>query len=281
MNVNNLKEFSEKLKKVREKKHISLKQIKAHTRISLEYLEAIEKADFDVMPPVYMRAFIKEYAEAIGLNGGEILKEYDAVRSGKKPTEQTSPEIDEIKENISSREAAEKTFVDEQSTALTPAPVSKVPQWVIPASVSAVLLIIAGIVYLALFNESNKIIIEEKPYSEVVKENKLRFDEPAAVMKTAPEEKPAVPDSITLKLIATDSCWVKVNFDGDSLKTTDFIMFKGHSKNLKAQRIFKLVLGNSAGIKILLNGDTLHFKGAKGRVKTLIISKQGIVNNFK
>ncbi len=269
-------EFAEKLKKAREKKRISLQQIKAQTRISIEYLEAIEKADFDVMPPVYMRAFIKEYAETIGLNGAEILAEYDAIKTGKKPPEATETETVKREE-----ETVPPTFTDEPGTHSSAPSPSGSPQWIVPASVVALIVVAAAIIYLAFFRSSDEILVEEKPYSEIVKENQSRFEEPTPPSQSVtPRAVPAV-DSVRLKLIATDSCWVKVNFDGDSLKTTDFIMFKGHVKTLKAERIFKLVLGNSGGIKILLNDDTLRFNGAKGKVKTLIINKNGIVNRFK
>jgi len=277
MKKKNLIEFAESLKQTREKKKISLQQVKTQTRISLEYLEAIEKGDFDVMPPVYMRAFIKEYAEAIGLDGSEVLNEYDSVKSGKKTSEETS-----ANETVSGKEeitGSDITFTDEAGVKHSSnEPVNKTPQWIIPAAGGLILLIIFAVAYFSFFSSSDKIIVEEKPYSEVVKENISRFEEPPAKLT---ENEPAAIDSLNLVLIATDSCWVKVNFDGDSLKTTDFIMFKGHRKKLKAARNFKLVLGNSGGVKLLLNGDTLRFEGAKGKVKTLIVNKNGILKKFR
>ena len=69
--------FSEELRNARESKNITLADISKLTRISNKYLQAIEQGTFDVLPQTYVRAFIKAYAEAIGLNAAEVLRKYD------------------------------------------------------------------------------------------------------------------------------------------------------------------------------------------------------------
>ncbi len=66
------------LKEARETKELSLEDVQKITKIQLRYLKAIEKGDFSLMPgSFYTRAFIKEYATAVGLNPEEVLAEYE------------------------------------------------------------------------------------------------------------------------------------------------------------------------------------------------------------
>jgi cytoskeletal protein RodZ len=65
------------LKKARLEKGISLEQLEEMTKIRKRYLEAIEEGDYNVLPGnFYVRAFIKNYAEAVGLDPNEVLTFY-------------------------------------------------------------------------------------------------------------------------------------------------------------------------------------------------------------
>jgi|GEM_PF-5677987 len=65
-------------KGIRESKGIALKSIFEETRISIFNLEAIEKGDYAVLPaPFISRAFIKSYAQAIGIDPQGLLDEHE------------------------------------------------------------------------------------------------------------------------------------------------------------------------------------------------------------
>jgi cytoskeletal protein RodZ len=65
------------LRKAREEKGFSLDDVQDQTKIRKRYLEALEKGDYDVLPgKFYIRAFIKNYAEFVGLDADELLKHY-------------------------------------------------------------------------------------------------------------------------------------------------------------------------------------------------------------
>jgi transcriptional regulator with XRE-family HTH domain len=78
-----LDKFSEDLKKTRESKNISLIEVADRTKLHIAFLENLEKADFDFQPQAYIRAFLKQYAKAIGIDPENILKDYDLAKSGK------------------------------------------------------------------------------------------------------------------------------------------------------------------------------------------------------
>jgi len=71
--------FYQKLKEARKNKNISFQDIEEKTKINIRYIKAIEEGDFDILPNTYVRLFIRSYAEILGLNQSEILKEFDAV----------------------------------------------------------------------------------------------------------------------------------------------------------------------------------------------------------
>ena len=70
-------ELGQKLKEAREQKGFSIDQLQEVTKIQKRYLISIEEGNFSVLPgDFYARAFIKQYAEAVGLNGEAVLEEY-------------------------------------------------------------------------------------------------------------------------------------------------------------------------------------------------------------
>ncbi len=72
-----MKELGEYLKKSRKEKGISLEVLEEKTKIRKRYLQAIENGRFDLIPgQIYLKGFLKSYADAIGLNSTEILQTY-------------------------------------------------------------------------------------------------------------------------------------------------------------------------------------------------------------
>lgn len=76
------------LRRRREDKKISLERIEATTRIRQRFLQAIEAGNVDELPePIYIRGFIKQYAEALELDGTELANSFplEDYRSSLKP----------------------------------------------------------------------------------------------------------------------------------------------------------------------------------------------------
>jgi cytoskeletal protein RodZ len=70
-------ELGELLRKARLEHKISLDDLQEATKIRKRYLEAIEEGNYKVLPgSFYVRAFIKSYAEMVGLDPNELLKLY-------------------------------------------------------------------------------------------------------------------------------------------------------------------------------------------------------------
>ncbi len=72
-----MKSLGEFLRAERQARGISLEQISADTRISMDMLRAIEHGNVEQLPaPVLIKGFLKAYAEKIGLNPEEVIVEY-------------------------------------------------------------------------------------------------------------------------------------------------------------------------------------------------------------
>jgi hypothetical protein len=72
-----LKKLGEQLKQIREEKGLALEEIYQQTFIQVYNLKAIEEGNLRCLPePFYIRAFIRKYANALGLDGNQLMAEF-------------------------------------------------------------------------------------------------------------------------------------------------------------------------------------------------------------
>ncbi len=75
--VEKLEELGSRLRQFRTEQSIPLEEVAAQTRIQARLLNAIEEGRLDQLPePVYIKGFIKRFAEALGLNGAEFASAF-------------------------------------------------------------------------------------------------------------------------------------------------------------------------------------------------------------
>ncbi|WP_138751527.1 helix-turn-helix domain-containing protein [Paenibacillus sinopodophylli] len=106
-----MSDLGELLRKARDQHGLTLDDIQETTKIRKRYLEAIESGDHTVLPgPFYVRAFVKNYSEAVGLDPDEVLRLYQhevpaaveqiaeplVVRSPRKVKSQSSERLGKI-----------------------------------------------------------------------------------------------------------------------------------------------------------------------------------------
>ena len=90
-----MKPLHEELKEIRLKKGISLEEISEKNKIRLDYLEKIEEGDYSVSPLPFVRAFLREYAEVVGIDPDLVMSKFDKKVNTILPPE---PGEDPIKE---------------------------------------------------------------------------------------------------------------------------------------------------------------------------------------
>ncbi|WP_232324770.1 helix-turn-helix domain-containing protein [Halobacillus mangrovi] len=70
-------DIGSRLREARESKGLSLEEVQENTKIQKRYLQAIENNEFKVLPgKFYTRAFIREYAAAVGLDPEQVMEEH-------------------------------------------------------------------------------------------------------------------------------------------------------------------------------------------------------------
>ena len=83
--------LSERLKRERELRGISLKQISEETRIGVRFLEALEEGRLEVIPgEFYRRSYLRSYARYLGLDEDRAVNAYDYLRKEHRDDEERS-----------------------------------------------------------------------------------------------------------------------------------------------------------------------------------------------
>lgn len=260
-----LDKFAEELREARNKSGITLQQMASKTRIDLKFLQALDQGDFSFMPEPYVRAFMKEYAKMVGLDENKILAKFDAAKKGKMVD-------DEIQKNEQQEypSSTKKTF-DATPSQPSASSANKQNQKLLILGIAAAVIIIL-LVYLLFFKGSSEIVIAEKPFEEVIGENKERFIESNNTPEISSFE--AVSDSISLSIFASDTSWVKIILD--NTQEDEFILFPNSQKQIKATQSYKLILGNSGAIRFQLNDKPLTFTGKPRTIQYIQIDAEGL-----
>ncbi len=109
--------FFEELKNLRKSKDVKLIDISNSTKINIKYLEAIENGNFDALPNIYIRLFIRTYCEFLLIDSDEVLNKYEQhtnIKSKKFMKKTVSKEVKQqtpnfMKINKDEKNSQEKT----------------------------------------------------------------------------------------------------------------------------------------------------------------------------
>ena len=266
-----LESFAQELKAKREEKKITLREIYEKTRIDAKYLEEIEKGNFDFMPDVYIRAFIRKYADVVDLPQEEAMNMYDAAREGKsieevtKNATGTDDENPKLPNDKDSSEAATYSNLTEKKNNTT----------IIIGAILGIVLIIATY-YFVVYNGNDEIIVEPKIEEILNERNNIEETPKFKIEKrdTVFQNKMVKTDSLSLRINAIDTSWFRIIIDSST--KDEFILNPNRTKVLSAQSKINLLLGNAGGVEFFLNGKKLQFSGNKGEIKNISIDADGI-----
>mgnify|MGYP000486420913 CR=1 FL=1 len=109
--------FFDALKSHRESQNIEISEICEFTKINQKYIQAIESGDFTVLPTVYMRLFLRAYAEFIGADSAKALEDYELLTTG---TIQKKTDIDVKSSDVTEQSQPNIGFENETPPQVTP-----------------------------------------------------------------------------------------------------------------------------------------------------------------
>ena len=109
--------FFDALKSHRESQNIEISEICDFTKINQKYIQAIESGDFTVLPTVYMRLFLRAYAEFIGADSAKALEDFELLTTG---TIQKKMDIDVQSDDVTEQSQPNIGFENETPPQVTP-----------------------------------------------------------------------------------------------------------------------------------------------------------------
>jgi Helix-turn-helix domain/Domain of unknown function (DUF4115) len=236
-------------------KNIDLRDAAQQTRISIQYLKALEDEDFSKLPgEVFVKGFLKNYSRFLCLDESEVMKRYAQLKPNPQPTSSPAP--------VASAPNAEHDAMPVEREAQTP----KVTP-VEPFVWGAVILIV---LFVFLFSS-----LPSRPSKNILQ--KAVPSLPAVVSQETTTVHGAIPEKLYLEVVATEDTWLLVRTDDSPQKKA--VLKRGESLTWSADQRFVLGYGRTGALKLVLNGAELTVNGPKEAVvRDLVITRSGIQN---
>ena len=260
--------FGDWLRRQREMREISLRDIADRTKISLRYLQAMEDNRFDLLPaPIFAKGFLREYARYVGLSPDEVVNHYLAVQQPKVEDEAVKKD-----QTLSGQILSGQTFSGTNLSHQKPHRHKPVRSWTYGLFLLLSVLVLVGLVAaLAWYAEKRR----EEPRADATPPPIAAPPEaevaPVAAPMPTPEE-PRAPLEVTLDF--TGSCWVEVVTDGKPLLSEERV--QGESLPIEAQQSVLVKLGDAGAAEIQVNGLPYPLNGQKGEVREVLIDLETV-----
>ncbi|MGB9791499.1 MAG: helix-turn-helix domain-containing protein [Thermacetogeniaceae bacterium] len=250
MNIGNI------LRETREKKGLSLADVENETKIRTKYLAALEAENFAEIPgEAYVIGFLRNYARFLGLDADQLVNRYKSqIKSCNNVEENLSPLYAESSQ-------PSKTKVKKE---ILPRLLEKKKEIVIGIAIILLLIVIvAATVAGSMLPQKDAHPHSQQPIAHNTT--------PAHNNATTEKTKTDSPQNITIELVATDRCWVRVVTDGNEVFSG--MLYPGMNKKFQAKNIIVLRLGNAGGVEVIYNGKKLPPLGQQGTVVDKVFRK--------
>lgn len=217
--------FGTWLRRQRELREISLREIADVTKISIRYLEALERDRFDILPaPVFARGFLREYARYVGLDPDEVVNSYLSAQKSAEPEEE---EISPLHRRSSRSERTSRLFL-----------------------VAAVVLVLAVVAAIAFY------VKRQKTAAGPERSSVTAPAVPASAQLPAPHQKKRLAQIDTVQSVTIDftgDCWIEAVVD-DGRRLSE-LHVAGESLRVEAKERVILTLDNPEAVQIEVNGQ--------------------------
>jgi cytoskeletal protein RodZ len=238
--------FGENLRRERELRGVSLREIADNTKISIRFLEALEEDRVDVLPGgLFPRSFVRQYATFVGLDPDRAVADF-LVQHGPPEPEKTPPPLE--------RRA-----------------------WLSPGALffAAVALVAAFLVLRRPETETDRQTAATAtptpvPVAPAVLPTDRVYPPPVSVATPAPPR-----ETLVVTMTAEQSCWVEVRADGETVMNR--VLAEGESETLEALGEIVLSVGNAGGLALRVNDQPALPLGRSGEVrKNIVITRQSL-----
>ncbi|MEC3672296.1 RodZ domain-containing protein [Bacillus safensis] len=275
-------ELGKRLVEAREEKGMSLEDLMAATKIQKRYLLAIEQGNYDIIPgKFYVRAFIKQYAEAVGLNPEQLFEEFRK--------DVPSTYNDEVSDKLSNIKPQREL----------PKPASKVLELLPTILIIGGIIVVIAIIYVIVqavnhdsgqknnqaapqqseskyeVSEDSSLAKDQKKKEKASSDDKEKSskkddsskdDETVSLKATNTEGSTTTyevsgADEMELKISASQASWLRVRDEsGKVLKMGELKDGESFKTDLSDLSQVDIRLGNASGIDIKVNDETLKYE---------------------
>jgi cytoskeletal protein RodZ len=289
--VERLQEIAEYLHQQRQHQGVSLEAVAKATYIPQRILQALESAQLEILPePVYVKGFIRRYADVLGLDGMMIADAFEiepallahaapkvqpepiveSARPFSQPVEQRQPE----QPVIQSLERTSERF-SERTSDPTPERSPKIGLSYLPWVGAGIAALALGALAFNLFTQPKKpletgqsTINNPAASSNSATPGANSSPSSSAAIAPQPTTSPLSAETpVQVDLSLTDRSWLEVTVDGkvDYEGTLD----KGTQRTWKAKKNISIVVGNAGAVMASFNQGEAKLLGKAGDVATV------------
>lgn len=233
--------IGQELKRERELRGISLKEIADSTRISIRFLRSLEEEQFEMLPgKFFAKGIIRAYAKYIGIDENAALNNYYETMQVLEQQEESPEEKREIQARLPRRFRNVLYF----------------------AAIFVVSLAILSSIHFLLQNNGHTTSLPNPPVQSVI-----HLEPPPQTLEQEVPVEPIVKE-LVLDLAFHQETWIRVFADGE-LKL-EGIKQPGDSEKISAQNELLIHLGNAGGLSYTLNDKKGLPFGSPGEVRKYI-----------
>lgn len=272
--IEQLKEIGTYLRQMREERSVSLDEISTKTYVPMRMLRALENAQFDILPePVFVRGFIRRYADALGLDGLGIAKSFPLQPTPAAPSIPL-PEVATTPAQPASSSGVEQIRFARSSRGRS---LSFTPLFLVLGAIA-----VGGVAYaLIVANDGSRPTTSQTatpsadpspaatpsaapaPSAEV-SPSPTASPSPIASPSPTASPSPVASGPITVDLRFSGASWVRVRVDGQV--AYEGTLPQGTQRRWSGQREVTVRAGNAGAVSVALNEGAAQPMGQPGQV---------------
>jgi cytoskeleton protein RodZ len=232
--------FGERLKREREMREVSLKEVTSATRIGPRFLEALENEEWDKLPGgIFNRGFVRSIARYLGLDEENLLAEYDMARG-----EQNLP-VPQPYEN-------------------------KIPRpsvWIPILAVLALLAVLGGLIAGGIYG-----------WRRYAAHRAAKRTSSSALLPAQTQAGTAtvIPAADPLDLAVSTSAATRVRILADGTLLLDAEFSAGETHHFSAREQFEVTAADSSAVLLELNGRAMPPVGTPGASGTIVLTEKDL-----
>ena len=260
------------LRAEREKKGVTIKDVEGATNIRALYLGAIEDNQFSVAPgEVYLKGFIRNYANYLGLDGQEMVNLYRQQINPPPPPEPQKSSADDSPGQMEPRPTATERSKRRENRGVQ----SASPSVGKPLIAIIFALIVAGAGWWFYSGSGNKVPPQQQSAQQLPAQPPPQQVQPPAVKPQQPQPQQAEDAKktkpVTVGVKITADCWAAAIADGREIY--EGILRAGDAPVWEAEQTLVITLGNAAAAELTHNGRPIGKLGDSGEVVTRSFSR--------